>query len=127
MSGHGDELESWYFVTYPVLLAIVVAALVLYVTHSRLGLNFWFALGLSTLVSIIWVRLCSFLLTIWVTRPIPEEAGLVGYCCVIFAALLALALWQFRLRLAVAIPVAALSSSIWFLAVWFSTVRKYLR
>ena len=86
-----------------------------------------FSVILSLVLAMIWVTACVLLLFNLTKQRLPDELGMLAYCGVIFLVLFALTLWLFRFRLSLALPVAALSSSIWFLAVWLVSAGKYLK
>ncbi len=109
------------------VMAFLVLLFVFYLTFRRVGGDPKFSVILALVIAVIWAVLCLVLVFNSTTDRLPEELSILAYSGVLFLLLLGLDLWQFRLRLALALPVAALSTSLWLLVVWLATARKYLK
>ena len=123
------QRASFYIIWWPnlVLLSVLLAGVVFYVTHYRLGSGLRFSIAVSVIAAGIVVGVSVLLLFRSTVHRLPNELTMVAYGGLIFLAFLALARWEFGLRFALAVPVAAITSSVWLLAVWLATVGRHFR
>lgn len=120
---------SFYIIWWPnlALLSVLVAGVVFYVTRYRLGSGLRFSIAVSLVAAGIVVGVSVLLLFRSTVHRLPNELAMVAYAGLMFLAFLALVRWEFGLRFALAVPVAAITSSVWLLAVWLATVGRHLR
>ncbi len=119
------EPESFYIFFLPVLVISFLVLLVMFcMTQHKVRGDPRFSLILSLVIVVTWATLCLVLLFNMTGERLPNELTLLAYAGLVFLVLFALALWQYRLRYTLAIPVAALASSAWLLAAWLASARR---